>query len=74
MFRVSSETVKIFDVCGKRSAVNCMQVTNLTTEIAESAEIYFCSAASVLSMVAGGFKTASIVLDTLADARTLARL
>jgi len=51
-----------------------MQVTNLTTEIAESAEIYFCSAASVLSMVAGGFKTASIVLDTLADARMIARL
>ena len=47
----------------------------LTTEIAESAEIYFCSAASVPSVVTGSLKMRHlIVLDSVADTRMVARL
>src|SRR5438067_10178584 len=40
MLRVSSETVKTFAVCWKKSAVSCIRAINLTTEIVESA-VYF---------------------------------
>ena len=41
MLRVSSETVKTLAVCWKKSAVSCIRVINLTTEIVESAEFIF---------------------------------
>jgi hypothetical protein len=41
MLRVNSETVKTLAVCWKKSAVACIRVTNLTTEIVQSAEFIF---------------------------------
>ena len=40
MLRVSSKTVRTLAVCWKKSAVSCIRVTNLTTEIAFALSTY----------------------------------
>src|SRR4029453_2571869 len=47
MLRVSSETVKTLAVCWKKSAVSCIRVTNLITEISQSAGFILFEAAAV---------------------------
>src|SRR5204863_7137910 len=60
MLRVSSETVKTFAVCWKKSAVSCIRAINLTTEIVESAEfILFCA-----TIVGRLYRTPSSFLTT----------